>query len=308
MEPKSKSKKSVKAKTEDVKYKDEIRHLAKLVVEIIATAKKDKDNIFCKHAGIYIQQLDSVNCNAMVHHKLYAELYTDYKDKWLSTKKDVEWMNKESNPISAHLGKADPSLKKRNMVLKISVAANCAIKMRHDIENKKYANINDKEEAYGDYKYQYLDLLFYRLFSVMVNALTAVGGFTAKEISRLTALATHFRSLTHLKPKEEGEESSDSEEGISLGKIAGKLTGKNVPTKEITGAIEKITSNENITDKMSDIFNSAEEAKKKGASNKEMFASMFKNIGPLLDELEEGVNANKEGSDSSSSDEESGSD
>jgi hypothetical protein len=278
MDTKSSSDDKIKTKN-DI---DDLKHLAILVKEVIQSGtnnnlqsghKKSPSPIII-YADNYIKSLKHSGCKPEIHYKLYNELYEKYRPKFLNSDSNPFWMNQESESIEIHVGKGT-GFERLKIILKLSLAFNKAIKMRETIENAKYDNINDKEEAYNDYKYQYLDLLYYRLFKVISNS-----DPPKKDIKKINKLTDYFLMRTHL----DGQEESSNEADFPLKNlIPGEA--KSIPQKTILGAMEKINSDSNISKKINNIFSVAEKSKKDNKSDKDLMKEMVQQFLPLVEDI-----------------------
>lgn len=255
--------------------------LVKEIIETMSDSKKGKkSNPIVEYANRYIKTFDTANCNISVHHQLYIEFYQKYKKKILKSTTDPEWMNELDTSINIQLGIGTP-IEKKNVTLKISVACNAALKMRDKLEKGTYKNANDREEALGHYTYQFVDLFYYRLLTVIKDAL----GENHSDIKKLDKLISDHKDQTHLNESED-DTTSDSETGAAgIGQFLKNVTGgEQMSSKNISKAVESITGNKSVTDQLSGAFENIEKKSKNKETfqGKEMFASIMEDLAPAL--------------------------
>jgi hypothetical protein len=274
------------------KYLGNLKSFALLVKEILETKQDEKissktkkqTNPLIEAANRYIKSLDTANCNVSIHHKLYTEYYKDYSKYILKSDKNPSWMNEQKNSINIQLGKGT-AFENKNITLKISVACNTALKMKSDIDDTEYDNPNDREEAMGNYVYQFVDLFYYRLLMVIRDALE-VSDEEHPDLKKIDKLILHHREKTHLKPSSGSSSSSDEDTGAAgIGNFLKNVTGsQNFPSKSITKTLEDITSNPEVKDKLATTFDTIEKKSKgnKKLDGKEMFSSVMEDLAPAL--------------------------
>jgi hypothetical protein len=276
------------------KYLSNVKNFALLVKEILETkndekvssrtTKKAKSPII-EAANRYIKSLDTANCNVLIHLKLFLEYYQEFSKYILKSDKNPEWMNNHKNAINIQLGKGT-AFENKNITLKISVACNIALKMKSDIDEASYDNDNEKEEALGNYTYQFVDLFYYRLLLVIKDALEINN--LKDDIKKIDKLIVHHKAKTHLNSSSSSSSSEDDDGDTGAGGISNFLKnvtgGENISAKHITKTLEDITSKKEITDKLASTFDNIEK-KSKGKEKmggKEMFSSVMEDLAPAL--------------------------
>ncbi len=276
---------------DDKRKNDNLRHLALIVKEIfevspdtsqIISSKKKELRPHIAYCNTYINSLTTANCKVSIHHVLYYNLFQTYRTQFLHLEDNLSWMNNEKQSINIQLGKGT-KFEKQNITLKLSMACNIAIKMKKVIDDKDYDNINDQEEARSGFRYQFLDIFYYRLIIVIIDSLPK----TEKSDMRLLIdIADKFRANTHLK-SDESDTSSDEETGANaLGQTINNMTGGSIGGKELTNALKSITSNPKITTRLAGIFSTLEQKTKEGegTDSKDIISSMVSDIAPVLGE------------------------
>ena len=310
MEPKTKTKINTATKKKDSKARkivlqkvDNMKALALLVKEIIETGlprqpKGSKTNV---HPGVrtaenVIKGLLSANCKIEYYLPAYEKIYTTHKRAILKSRSNLYWMTEIV--VKAELGDA-----KSGVCLNLSMAMNSAMKMRKAIEDKKYSNPNDKDEAFGNYKFVYVSLLHYRLLTVIIDAIPP----DHADIDKLTELMEEFKAETHLNSDESDSESSD-ESKPSLGKTVSELSGDKITSKGIENIIGSFASNASAFEKVKEVVTNMKATDGNPLENTELLTSTVTSIAPIFNTMfTDMANAQKKKV-SSSSEDDSGSD
>lgn len=288
--------KRIKAKIENMKA------LGLLVKEVIETGiprqRGAKTKPTTEHPGVkaaimIIKGLNSANCKIEFYLKPYATIFAENRRDIFASATELYWMT--PIVVKAHLG--DP---KHHAYLHLSMAMNSAMKMRKTIDEKKYNNPNDKEEALGDYKYGYVDLLHYRFLAVVIDAL----GEDHKDVTRLQGLLEKFKALTHLGAESSDDEASDDEKP-SIGKTISKLAGEKHSTKGIEKAVNSMVSNTDVFENVKNIVKDMGATEGNPLENTELLVKTVTSMAPIFTGMFEGMSQSQNGKDSSESGSES---
>lgn len=288
---------------------NDIDSLAKLVKELLSmngnvissSRSKPVVNPLARQAERYISVLHSANCKIEAHHALYRDMFSEHRHSFLKSVGHEDWMKDHS--INIHLGKGT-DFENRKMILKISVACTNAYELRENIKNASYKNENMRERALGSSDYQYLALFYFRLLIVIKNAL----GEKHRDHSALVKLIAHYQEEADLLSEE--DEDTEKPKGEGINRLVNDLSGgkAKIDSKNVVDVIEKVTSNSDMIDKITDTMR--EVGNNKGDRTK-VFAKMAEEVAPVFMDIFDSVagGANKEegsgsesGSESSSED------
>jgi hypothetical protein len=297
---KSKSSKIVLQKTENMKA------LAFLVKEIIETGlpKQSKGSKANKdvHPGVrsatnVINGLSSANCKIECYLSSYESIYNTHRKLILKSSTDLYWMT--TIVVKAELGGP-----KSGVCLNLSMAMNSAMKMRKAIEEKRYSNPNDKDEAFGNYKYGYVTLLHYRLLAVIIDSLPEYHD----DMNKLKRLLEAFKKETHLNSDESNSDDESDDDKPSLGKTVSELSGDKITSKGIENIIGSFANNASAFEKVKEVVSNMKATDGNPLENTELLTSTVTSIAPIFNSMfSDMANAQKK-KQSSSSEEDSESD
>ena len=283
-----------------------LRNLAELVKDLleltggnIISSRGKKISPLVASAVHYIKALSTANCKVDDHHELFRQLYAEHSRRILKCVDNEGWMNRLSTSIKIQIGKGT-SFEKRNITMNISVALSNAIKLKEEIDDAKYSNVNDREAAMGSYNYQYVPLFYYRFLTVIRDAL----GDKHADSNTIDKLIDHYRSPAGL---DSSEEESKEEAGAGIADFIKGISGDKakIDSKGLVKAIEKATSD---TSMVSTIQDAVKDMGTKGKKGKEdAFVDMARKIGPVFTNIFESVGGGGGDDDESSGSGESGS-
>ena len=298
------TKKGSKTDKVNAKKVENMKALALLVKEVIETGlpKQPKTVKVNKevHPGVrcannVIKGLSSANCKIEYYLVSYANIHTANRKQILKSEDDLYWMTEKV--IKAELGES-----KNGVCLNLSMAMNSAMKMRKAIEMKKYANPNDKDEAYGNYKYGYVNLLHYRFLVVVIDSLPD----GHKDISALSELVASFKSNTHLcSDSSSGDDSDESKP--SIGKTATEIAGEKMSSKSIEKMIGTFANNAAAFEKVKDVVTNLKATEGNPLENTELLTSTVTSIAPIFNNMFTEMAKSQQANDSNSEESESGS-
>lgn len=301
MEPK-KSASSKKAKSASREKIDNMLALAHLVKEIIKSGqpkhkgiKSPSDHPCIKSVDRIIKGLEGANCKIEFYLKPYREtIYAEHRSAFLKSQTPL-WLTEFT--IKAYLG--DPKL---DAYVAISMAMNTAVKLRKAIEERKYSNPNDKEEALGHFHCLYQSLLYYRLLVVIIDSL----GPDHKDVSKLNSIVEKFKDQSGMGSDESSSESSEDGRP-SLGKTLSKHAGEKHSTKEIEKTVSQIMGSKDAIVKVKDVVGRLG-SEGNPLENKELLAETVAAVGPMFSDMFKNMAANANKDEETSSEEESESD
>lgn len=287
--------KPVKVETRSAVEKQHLANIgdfAELVAELLSlnsasviSSKGKRVSALVVSAQLYIKALKSANCKLEMHHKLYRELYADYKPEILKCHANDTWMNEldENTVIDVQLGKGT-AFESKNVTLKISAACYNAIKVRESIKSARYKNANEKQIAFASADFQYVALFHFRLLTVIRDAL----GDEHADSKRLTDLIEKFRIPAGMGDDDEEE---DKPQGEGIARFINGISGdqaKKIDSKGVVDAIEKVTSNsgmiDNITTAIKDLNNPTNKKNKA-----DQFADLARQMAPTFETMFEAV-------------------
>lgn len=288
--------------------------LAELVKRILSTEDEGTkrnakiSNPLTDQASKYLKTLSGGNCKIEHHHALYRELYDRYKRKILKSFDNPSWMISEETPIDIHIG-VGTSAEKHNIILKLSVACNKCVKFRKTIDSKKYDNINDREEAQGTFRYEFLYLFQYRFLIVISDCCPE------EDRPQILALIKKFRSKVTL-PSDGDEEKGPSkkphpsvkEKEDNFTNVISNLSGGGVDGKQVVNAFESFTSNKGLVDEVQQAINSVKDDTAKGDGMGDSLVKVLGRMAPTLGKIVDSTIAKKPEADKESSGDDSGDD
>lgn len=279
-----------------------MKSLALLVKEIIETGlsqegkgkgkrsgSHDVQHPGIKSASNVLRGLSSANCKIEYYLSAYEKIYATHKKQLFNSASNPGWMTEIV--VKAELGDS-----RNGVCLNLSMAMNSAIKMRKAIEDKKYANPNDRDEAYGNYKYSYVDLLYYKLIIVIIDALPEGNS----DIKKLTKLADEFKSRTYLNSSSTSEDESDDSKP-SLGKTVSEISGDKISSKALENMIGTFANNASALEKVKDVVANIKPGDGNPLENTELLTSTVTSIAPIFSNIiNDMAKAQKKASESSS--------